>query len=1636
MSAQSFDSVINQIPSKQFAIGLEPKRYQATFNNFNKMIYHKSSTKIPPLSSSTANEWLNLTKARLRAAGLGIYVLGKDPFKPKEGDLQDDDLQRMDQAVGIIQESLGREYAWLGDQWERTQTARLDPHALFTYIKKHMETLVSKRETELKQEAADLKTESPKEAYETILKLSHELSTLNTNLSMTEEEKLDHFLKSLEDSSYAQTVAAIRAFENTTWTKATQALLKAEQRATHKRRLLEAERQTTHKRHLQAHNTELKRPRHEGRRHDDYQLDPNTPHAPAPPPPQLAQQYQTPPPAQLACTGCGRHHKGICKFRNDICDSCGIKGHRKFHPICRNHQRISRKQNRSPLTANTNTCQLCGGNHSATHCTRYNITQRESQPTQRATPTAMTVTAENAGQPNNAWSIDVPNPDTEPKADTPNNRGPTGTHTPPNMPSKHATPTAKPQAHSMNAHSTILDSQSPPSRRTTHSPTSSRTPSRTPSHTSTTPSPETYSPYAAATGPSPPVWTNLIIDSYSNTNLINQEFVHLLINRKPTTDIITGIGPTPIKATERGTLKLWVKIPHTNQYQTLYISDTLYAPSSPKNLISFSTFDRTCETTTNNGEWVFVAKSNHKPLLTAIRDQDGWYHIQLKQSTLRGRQAHPTSTSMGHKQAENNPPTPQNQKDIKSEQKQSPQPKTKPNKGSPATLATEQKQSPQPKTKPNKGSPATLATWHARMAHINLKQITRAFKQGAFNHPNCTALLTHSGEKHHCMCEGCEKGKKKWHPPLFFREKQLTQPGGRLHSDILVLTTTTKGGAKYLLSFIDDTSSWAKVYLINSRHDLHEYFTEVRSWYKTQFRTDVRYLRSDNEYVTKAFESLQNKDGWELEPCPPYQKNYTPIAENFNRVIMGLARAMLHSTDLPDSWIGEALLTAVYVRNRCLVDGNNRTPYEKLYGTKPRVHYLRPFGALAYAKTPLPDNKVAPRAERCMLLGYDDKQHTYRVLSLERRNTILHSASVSFDESNCTSWHTRDWIQHTPNKRKAPSTPHDIAGRLDPITHQGDTTSTLSEAHESDPQDDDSRYPKRARKSVVTPFHVTHNASVSGQHETTPPAPHVALPHDTVQPTPTTKADTAPLTALPYEPDNYEDARTCEDRQEWEKEMREQLAALHSHGTFELVPLPKGRKALQPMWVYKVKTKHGQFDRRKARLVVCGNRAKPGVDYLHTSSPVVGPDTTRLLIAEAFLRGKHIHLMDINDAYLNGPIDAEVYMRQPKGFEDQSKPYHVLRLLKGLYGLKQSGRIWHKKLVTELKAQGYTQTYSDSCVFVGPDGTLLLVYVDDIVVIADTLNQATKAKERISKVFKARDLGDISEFLGVHFERSEHTLKMHQRAYAENTLKRFGMLNAKPAATPMEANPSFLPTSPDNPVTDFPYRSALGCLGYLAMWTRPDLTEAYSVLAQFQEAPNASHVAALKRALRYLAGTLDRGITFHRHQTGSFYAVCDASFATETRARSRTGYALITGGAAFCWKSRSQKYTTVSAAEAEYVAACECAQRVAWARNLLRECGWAVAAPTLMQLDNQQAVRMGLERDSRQRTLHLSVRTHYLLDRTESGDITIEWVPTNDNPADMLTKPLQGLKFQLFTDLLMGYLPSRGQRHLSKPLVF
>ena len=359
------------------------------------------------------------------------------------------------------------------------------------------------------------------------------------------------------------------------------------------------------------------------------------------------------------------------------------------------------------------------------------------------------------------------------------------------------------------------------------------------------------------------------------------------------------------------------------------------------------------------------------------------------------------------------------------------------------------------------------------------------------------------------------------------------------------------------------------------------------------------------------------------------------------------------------------------------------------------------------------------------------------------------------------------------------------------------------------------------------------------------------------------------------------------------------------------------------------------------------------------------------------------------------------------------------KLKKSLYGLKQSGRNWNNLLHSHLCADGFEQSDDDPCMYCKTleYGRLMIVFwVDDIIVAASSEQLLNHVKTSLSSKFEMKDLCELRWFLGIEFCKHSGCISMSQKQYCQKILKKFGMENYKPRKSPCDEGPDKGPDS--SPTLDDPrlYREIVGSLIYAMTATRPDISYVVTKLSQNMSNQTVQDLGVAKGVLRYLQGTLEYALVFRKsNECVKLQGFCDSDWASsysDRKSISACVYKLKEQSGLISWKTKKQRIVALSSCEAEYISLSVCVQEAMFLRKLLtfmyeqKDVDMSVK----FGVDNQGTIALAKNPIHQQRSKHIDVRYHFLRDAVTSGIVDLSYVPSNENVADVLTKPVSGRK--------------------------
>ncbi|GAB5371106.1 hypothetical protein AAMO2058_001551200 [Amorphochlora amoebiformis] len=490
------------------------------------------------------------------------------------------------------------------------------------------------------------------------------------------------------------------------------------------------------------------------------------------------------------------------------------------------------------------------------------------------------------------------------------------------------------------------------------------------------------------------------------------------------------------------------------------------------------------------------------------------------------------------------------------------------------------------------------------------------------------------------------------------------------------------------------------------------------------------------------------------------------------------------------------------------------------------------------------------------------------------------------------------------------------------------------------------------------------------------------------------------------EPKNWEEARH---HPAWVKATDEEIEALEKNGTWKIIARRPEMRVVGVRTLYKQKlNKDGEPGRKKARVVAKGY-TQYGVSFNDRYAPTLRIASLRAILALAQVKGRKVLSADINNAYLHGPEDDEVYMEIPESMRDKYDPSkYVCDLQKSIYGLKTAGRNWNKCFDKYMESKGYRRCRSDPCVYMHHQRDVIVcVYVDDVVCTAAREKDGYTFLQGLRARFGIKEMGELDFVLGISVTKIGKDLIMSQEAYAKRILIEYKMQNCKGVTTPMAPSVKLTKDEEGPGVDQEKYRSIIGKIAYLATCTRPDLAYTVSKLSRYLNDPKRSHMLAVEYALRYIKRTLHYGLRFTNAGTDmKMYVDADHAGCLDTR-RSTSGCLIIFGGNLIHWRSKRQTIAVKSSAIAEYVALSEGLDELLWMRNLFLELDVKLGSSMVYE-DNTACIRIAENPILSQKTKAVDLHFHYCRDHLQRGIYMLEYIPTDQQLADGLTKAVSG----------------------------
>ena len=953
-------------------------------------------------------------------------------------------------------------------------------------------------------------------------------------------------------------------------------------------------------------------------------------------------------------------------------------------------------------------------------------------------------------------------------------------------------------------------------------------------------------------------------------------------------------------------------------------------------------------------------------------------------------------------------------------------------------------------------SKATLLQVHQQLGHVALSTIKRLVSAGGMSD-----LIIEGSLDTPLECEACAKGKSKRnrfkdaipdeHQATEAMELQVWDTAGPIPFEGL-------NGERYLEVGVDVGTGW---YMLIPCTDKGKGALEVLRCIKQTCVTQRKQLKT---YLSDGAKELSSgqlahwlKDhGTRVLTRVPHTPQHTAKAERAIRSINELSTTMLLAAKAHRQFWPYAARHAVLVLNSTrLIRDTGKTPTELWTGKSPSLRHLHEWGCdvdTHEVKAPgTKHDKFTARSFRGMYLGMDDQSDfghlVYdpgRFLVVRTRDITCHQGkytvsqgvrdditsgddaedhSVDFTSTEEQLDNEIELVKQISLEEARPHTasPSHTEPKSQPEeTADSQTVSPADSEEEEEKKEDQPRRSGRASKPVlrygmadprdIGIAHVLHDPGLSS----------------------TANREAYTVTEIvEREPRTFAEAVKLKI---WCEAIKKEILAIDENDTWVAVIAPPGANIATTKWVFRWKYKAtGAIERAKARLTVRGFTQKYGVDYESTFAPVLYSTTLRVLVSLAAMRDYELMQIDVETAFLNAPVDKDIYIKKPDGVK--IPPGHVLKLKKALYGIKQAPHCWHKTIHDFLTIDlGFKQCHYDQCLYTkestSTPGRLIwfALYVDDgfIACHKDDYVQTRADLLKLKESYKIKGKREAYLILGMRVtrDRANGIIKLDQKTYVEQLVSEYGLTQRPHIGTPERASVGEASKPLHNDVvTPENYRTVVGSIQYLANATRPDISHAARELASHTNSPSPVHCAAALRVLLYLKGTAEQGLTLGKGDGNKLHAFADANWGSDNvnTAKANHGWAIKLGLGVVDWTSKQQPITALSTTEAEYIAYSATAQRLQWIRHVVMELlnVRRMRFPIKIYGDNKVAISNTALPTITASTRHLNRKFHHVRELVAEGIIKMEWIGTDKNQADIFTKALGPNQFKAARSMLL-----------------
>ena len=861
----------------------------------------------------------------------------------------------------------------------------------------------------------------------------------------------------------------------------------------------------------------------------------------------------------------------------------------------------------------------------------------------------------------------------------------------------------------------------------------------------------------------------------------------------------------------------------------------------------------------------------------------------------------------------------------------------------------------------------TEENWHKRLGHLNYGHLRKLLKHGT-----ATGIKIRDKKRpHEGNCEICQIGKIKRAKIA----KQATRPieeQQRVGSVDCVGPLKPQSVHHNTYIFFHTFKNYIEINFGKRKDQAKKFLKEwVERIDRQHGANAIQTVRSDNggEYQNnETIEYLKNK-GIQMEYTEPRTPHQNGLAERKHQVVLDMIRTMLEDSGLPSNLWEYAASYAVYILNRTYTKAlpEGKSAYENRFNKVPDLRHLRSFGETCVYKKQL-RKKLEAKGRKGRFIGIDLQRKGYKILDVKTKKVI----------------NTKDVVFTAPNRTQEQEL------QLEDVE---------VEAHNAnDPRQAVRRSTRIRNKNIGHAFLI--------------------------------------LAEQIREPLTIREALQGPHQEQWRIALITEIKALNANHTWTRVRRPPKANIIKTKWVLKIKyDADGRLEKFKARLVAKGFKQKFLVDYFETYSPVASKESLRVFLAVVTKRKLKMKQYDVPSAYVKANLEEEIFIELPEGFQGKDgdlgrptpeeaspdeRPDDVLKLIKGLYGLKQAGRAWYREVTQTLKGLGLQPLESDPCLFICSDGDkvlLLLLYVDDILIATNWDEKFTEVANGLKEAYGIKELGEVRHFLGMKIEQRDGGIFISQENFVSELIRRFELEGVAPRHTPLDGGEMFLDSDTEE-ATSVPYRQIVGALLYVSTCSRPDIAFATSQAAKFASKPRAEHWNQLMKICGYIKATAHYGLWF-RSSDQDMEVYSDADWANDIDTRkSVSGVMIKAWGCPVVWVSKKQPIVATSTKAAETIAACLALQKADGVRELLEEMKCKNDDGMTIQIDNQPAIDAINRERPVNATKHLSIKYHFIKERVKTGEIDLAYIESKNQIADVFTKSLPRQQFERLRKML------------------